>query len=426
MASPDSTAVAVPAEPPLGYDVTLVSQTSVDRMWMISHMARRWGGPISIAIFVTDEALLLKERSWLDRIANQPGAYITEVPSGNSTEYPINFLRNIAIKRVNTSHFFLADIDLWPSASSYKEVLTQDPALLGNTYAALVVPAFEFLVSKRSQDKPDPEVLPDTFEGLRDCASRTNRTCRCAHTPLAQEILAPALGPRKLESASILSRKQVDECGGQEFWKKTIRRQAPGGDTHARTHARTTHAHTRAHTHARTTRTHARHTRTRAHTRTHARRTHARMHDTRAHARTHARMHDTRAHTRMHARHTRTRTHARTTHAHTHARIRTPTHTHARTTHARTRARTHTRAHARTHARTTHTRARTHARHTRTRTHARTHAHDTRAHARTHARTHLTPFPSRQASTSPSHTLPHLSQGILVVIQVSDRRPPDH
>lgn len=36
--------------------------------------------------------------------------------SQQETPYPINKLRNIAISFVHTSHFWVADMDLWPSS----------------------------------------------------------------------------------------------------------------------------------------------------------------------------------------------------------------------------------------------------------------------------------------------------------------------
>ena len=41
--------------------------------------------------------------------------HITIFTSENNKEYPINKLRNIAIESVKTSHFWLADMDMWPS-----------------------------------------------------------------------------------------------------------------------------------------------------------------------------------------------------------------------------------------------------------------------------------------------------------------------
>ena len=36
-----------------------------------------------------------------------------------SETYPINTLRNIAISKVKTSHFIIADIDTWPSGRKW-------------------------------------------------------------------------------------------------------------------------------------------------------------------------------------------------------------------------------------------------------------------------------------------------------------------
>ncbi|EOD41154.1 hypothetical protein EMIHUDRAFT_97410 [Emiliania huxleyi CCMP1516] len=129
-----------------GYDVTLVSQTSDDRAWMVVHLAKRWGGPISIAIFCVEpeERYMQAERRRLAGIARQPGSSVAEVHGKASAGYPVNFLRNTAIARVQTSHFLLTDIDLWPSTDSYNEVLRQGAAFLRQRKLAMVLPAFEY------------------------------------------------------------------------------------------------------------------------------------------------------------------------------------------------------------------------------------------------------------------------------------------
>ena len=38
-------------------------------------------------------------------------AYFSDSPD----PYPINMLRNIALNHVSTSHFWLADMDMWPA-----------------------------------------------------------------------------------------------------------------------------------------------------------------------------------------------------------------------------------------------------------------------------------------------------------------------
>ena len=66
--------------------------------------------PFSISL-----ALLSNETSLLDHLNDYPK--VTFHPFViNETVYPINILRNIAIRGVQTSHFFLSDMDFWPSS----------------------------------------------------------------------------------------------------------------------------------------------------------------------------------------------------------------------------------------------------------------------------------------------------------------------
>ena len=41
----------------------------------------------------------------------------------SDTYYPINKLRNIAIKSIKTTHFYVCDMDFWPSCIQYQSVL---------------------------------------------------------------------------------------------------------------------------------------------------------------------------------------------------------------------------------------------------------------------------------------------------------------
>ena len=64
--------------------------------------------------------------------------------------YPINKLRNIAIKNVQTSHFFMTDMDMWPSYNLYT-ILNELPSyILEDDLFAGIIPAFE--VTKPSCD----------------------------------------------------------------------------------------------------------------------------------------------------------------------------------------------------------------------------------------------------------------------------------
>lgn len=90
--------------------------------------------------------------------------------------YPINLLRNIAIRNVKTSHFFMTDMDMWPSFNLHT-VLTELPSyILEDDHFAGIIPAFE--VTKPECDsietcvKKVVNVLPPDKERLISCVKQ--------------------------------------------------------------------------------------------------------------------------------------------------------------------------------------------------------------------------------------------------------------
>ena len=68
-----------------------------------------------ISLVITLEPELVKNISDYESILI-PYSHITyQFYESNDTYYPINTLRNIAINNIKTSHFFVCDMDFWPS-----------------------------------------------------------------------------------------------------------------------------------------------------------------------------------------------------------------------------------------------------------------------------------------------------------------------
>lgn len=77
---------------------------------------------------------------------------IVPVLSHNPDDYPINYLRNVAIERSQTSHVFVTDLDLWPSGMEsilelcvdevYNGFLSLPQNRLQQSNLAIVVPTF--------------------------------------------------------------------------------------------------------------------------------------------------------------------------------------------------------------------------------------------------------------------------------------------
>ena len=68
--------------------------------------------------------------------------------------YPINALRNIAINNARTSHFFMSDMDMWPSYGMYAFLVSLPTHILEDDHFAGIVPAFEI-------PKPDCDSIQD-------------------------------------------------------------------------------------------------------------------------------------------------------------------------------------------------------------------------------------------------------------------------
>ncbi|KAM4747639.1 xylosyl- and glucuronyltransferase LARGE1 isoform 3-T3 [Rhinophrynus dorsalis] len=142
-------------------DVTLVAQLSMDRLQMLEAICKHWEGPISLALYLSDaeaqqflryaqgSEVLLNRRNVGYHIVYKEGQF-----------YPVNLLRNVAMKHVSTPYMFLSDIDFLPMYGLYeslrKSVIQLD---MKTTKKALIIPAFETLRYRLSFPKSKAELL---------------------------------------------------------------------------------------------------------------------------------------------------------------------------------------------------------------------------------------------------------------------------
>ena len=99
-------------------------------------------GTLSLAVLIRSK----KEEEYLDHYLSQNTLSTNLVVSRFVSDkgYPYNALRNIAIQRVTTSHFWVMDMDMWPSSNLYRTLLSLDVRHLKDDYLAVIVPAFEY------------------------------------------------------------------------------------------------------------------------------------------------------------------------------------------------------------------------------------------------------------------------------------------
>ncbi|XP_023682899.2 xylosyl- and glucuronyltransferase LARGE2s isoform X1 [Paramormyrops kingsleyae] len=144
-----------------GSDVTLIAQLSMDRLQMLEAICKHWEGPISLALYMSDaeaqQFLRYAQSSELLKNRRNVGYHVVYK---EGQFYPVNLLRNVALRHASTAYVFLADVDFLPMYGLYdylrKSVLQLD---LAHTKKALVVPAFETLRYRLSFPKSKAELL---------------------------------------------------------------------------------------------------------------------------------------------------------------------------------------------------------------------------------------------------------------------------
>ena len=57
--------------------------------------------------------------------------------------FPVNYLRNLAIRNVETTHYMILDMDLWPTRNAYDELTHLSPNVVKGK-SAVILPAFFF------------------------------------------------------------------------------------------------------------------------------------------------------------------------------------------------------------------------------------------------------------------------------------------
>jgi glycosyltransferase-like protein LARGE len=208
----------LPAESPV--KITLATQLSANRFWVVPLLCRRWKDPIVAVVYLEETcdanattADNLEERVafLVDTLTVAPGCphmhlivYVQDVVP--APFYPINRLRNLALEAVRTSHVLMDDIDFVPSVTLANDIREawamrrkagkadwQASQIVNTTNAtdatkfvlppspfleALVVPAME--LSLNEVDKAEfivnpashQDWIPSNFDELLTCVDR--------------------------------------------------------------------------------------------------------------------------------------------------------------------------------------------------------------------------------------------------------------
>ena len=164
------------------HDVTLVTQATVEKLWLFPELCERWRGPLALTLWVPDAAVVEQAYATATQAATScadatdGGSVSIHVEVQRSNEaYPVNRLRNIGLRSVNTSHVLVSDADFLPSRG-LRDAIRAKAHWLANDKLALVVPAFQrkggrckTLESCRERLEPLSTTVPGRFGQLARC-----------------------------------------------------------------------------------------------------------------------------------------------------------------------------------------------------------------------------------------------------------------
>ena len=107
---------------------------------MLPQILSRWPGRYVFVISTTNDTL--QETVNLLGTINLPERVTTLVYKLPSSVFPINFLRNLGIRNIETSHFMVLDMDLMLSRNIHDELERLPDWLKESKRSAIVIPLF--------------------------------------------------------------------------------------------------------------------------------------------------------------------------------------------------------------------------------------------------------------------------------------------
>ena len=86
------------------------------RLFFIPYLLQRWQGPFVFVIYCSDSELDSSITTYLT--SNPPNRVTTLFYSHSrknmyAKDFPVNLLRNVGIRMIQTSHFLVLDMDMW-------------------------------------------------------------------------------------------------------------------------------------------------------------------------------------------------------------------------------------------------------------------------------------------------------------------------
>ncbi len=172
---------------------TLTTQLSPDRLWIMKHQCERWPSPlpIAIAIYLPPDTESDETSRLINHLENELHCDLTRMhitlfhasPLSAKDQYPVNVLRNLALKSISTTHAVYIDSDFLISNGLHNDLMSTTTHVLANdSRVAVVIPAFDYRpnckINKQKRIlaclKTEWDTIPKRYEDILALLDKTD------------------------------------------------------------------------------------------------------------------------------------------------------------------------------------------------------------------------------------------------------------
>ena len=126
------------------FSITGVCVTTLERLVLLPQLLYRWEGPLVLVL----NGPAIREGEMITYInTHYLPTRLTILMYLMSTRYkggfPVNMLRNMGIRNIETTHYQILDMDLLPTTNAYSEMMKL-PSYLQEGKRAVILPVFFF------------------------------------------------------------------------------------------------------------------------------------------------------------------------------------------------------------------------------------------------------------------------------------------
>lgn len=128
--------------PDTPFSISGVCVTTLDRLVLLPQLLYRWEGPLVLVI----NGPAQREGEMITYInshylPSRLTVILYLIPTREKVAFPVNMLRNLAIRNIETTHYQILDMDLMPTTNTYSEMMKL-PVSLRSGNNAVILPVF--------------------------------------------------------------------------------------------------------------------------------------------------------------------------------------------------------------------------------------------------------------------------------------------